>query len=272
MKKGKYEKEGYIMANIFKTEDCPICGNPTNAIEKTSMKCEGKFICKSCGEKIMESDINPINVHKMTANDLREKINMQYSNSKEKENFNTTKQIGDSFYLDATQNKFAIPTGVTLTGKVKGIDIYNCKDIIDFELIEDDNSISKGGVGRALVGGVLFGGVGAIVGSSTAHKKKETCTKLQIKITMNNIDNPVVYISLIDYEVKKNSLSYKINVSLAQEILSLLDVLCQANKSNMLNEKQGSDADEILKFKDLLDRGIITEEEFNAKKAKLLGL
>ena len=33
-----------------------------------------------------------------------------------------------------------------------------------------------------------------------------------------------------------------------------------------------SGADEILKYKGLLDAGIITEEEFNAKKAQILGL
>lgn len=33
-----------------------------------------------------------------------------------------------------------------------------------------------------------------------------------------------------------------------------------------------SAADEILKFKQLLDAGVITQEEFNAKKAQLLGL
>lgn len=33
-----------------------------------------------------------------------------------------------------------------------------------------------------------------------------------------------------------------------------------------------SPADEIKKFKDLLDQGIITQEEFDAKKKQLLGL
>ena len=33
-----------------------------------------------------------------------------------------------------------------------------------------------------------------------------------------------------------------------------------------------SAADEILKYKELLDKGIITAEEFSAKKAQLLGL
>lgn len=37
-------------------------------------------------------------------------------------------------------------------------------------------------------------------------------------------------------------------------------------------EKTSSNADELKKFKDLLDSGIITQEEFDAKKKQLLGL
>ena len=36
--------------------------------------------------------------------------------------------------------------------------------------------------------------------------------------------------------------------------------------------KELSAADEILKFKNLLDSGVITQEEFDAKKKQLLGL
>ena len=37
-------------------------------------------------------------------------------------------------------------------------------------------------------------------------------------------------------------------------------------------EIQQSNADELKKFKELLDSGIITQEEFDAKKKQLLGL
>ena len=46
-------------------------------------------------------------------------------------------------------------------------------------------------------------------------------------------------------------------------------------KNNDVVEVTGSTtsaADEIIKFKNLLDQGIITQEEFNAKKKELLGL
>ena len=35
---------------------------------------------------------------------------------------------------------------------------------------------------------------------------------------------------------------------------------------------QRSNADELKKFKELLDSGVITQEEFDAKKKQLLGL
>lgn len=219
------------MASIFKTENCPICGNPTNALEKTSAKCEGKFICKSCGKKLMDAGINLISVNKMSASDLKQRIGASNKSATEKEEeaktFNVTKQVADFFYLDSEQNKFAIPIRTAITGKVKGMDVYNCEYIIDFELLEDGDSVSKGGVGRALVGGALFGGVGAIVGGSTGHKQRNTCTKMQIKITMNSLDNPTAYINLLDFEQKRNTLTFRTIEKQAQEILSLLNVICQ---------------------------------------------
>ncbi len=135
---------------------------------------------------------------------------------------------------------------------------------------------ATGGVGRAIVGGALFGGVGAIVGGSTGHKQKVTCSKLQIKITMNNMDIPIVYINFIESETKKDGALYKQLYTQAQEALSLLSIIAESNKSNTNSavEQQNnlSVADEILKFKQLLDSGIISQEEFDAKKKQLLGL
>lgn len=43
-------------------------------------------------------------------------------------------------------------------------------------------------------------------------------------------------------------------------------------QTTIKQEIQQSDADELGKFKELLDKGIITQEEFDAKKKQLLGL
>jgi len=45
----------------------------------------------------------------------------------------------------------------------------------------------------------------------------------------------------------------------------------QKGKTTIVSEKSDS-VDEIKKYKELLDSGIITQEEFDAKKKELLGL
>lgn len=90
------------------------------------------------------------------------------------------------------------------------------------------------------------------------------------------MDIPIVYINFIESETKKDGALYKQLYTQAQEALSLLSIIAESNKSNTNSavEQQNnlSVADEILKFKQLLDSGIISQEEFDAKKKQLLGL
>jgi hypothetical protein len=194
--------------------------------------------------------------------------------------FSPTREVGNYFAIDENSHLWAISKGVF--SSLKNATPYSYDDIIDFELIEDGNSIVKGGIGSAFVGGLLFGSVGAIVGSVSGKKTvKQTCTSLIIKITVNNIDAPVEYIKLISSNTNKNSFVYRNAYQDAQEILSLLQLICnQRNTSNSESHNseshnsvsQYSTADEIRKYKELWDDGIITEEEFQAKKKQLLGL
>ena len=78
--------------------------------------------------------------------------------------------------------------------------------------------------------------------------------------------------NFITTSVKKNSFIYKTEFDLAQKCLSTLQVITNGPTENIKESSTGSDADEILKFKNLLDQGIINEEEFEAKKKQLLGL
>ncbi len=188
--------------------------------------------------------------------------------------FNATKIVKG--YLEVDENKRKWSTANNF-GRLKTFDY---EDIVNFELIEDGETIFSGGLGRAAAGALIFGGVGAIVGGVTGGKKsKSLCTSLMIKISINNIQNPVEYINFINTPTKKKSSSYQSAFKLAQECLSILEIICQDVENNSLPIKANSDtgskfseADEILKFKNLLDAGIITEDEFEQKKKQLLGL
>lgn len=192
--------------------------------------------------------------------------------------FVPTKKVGDYFVVNEKDKTWAVPTGL-FKKVVQPTSVHKYSEIVSFELLEDGNSITKGGLGRAVVGGAMFGGVGAIVGGSTGKKKtKGVCTKLQVKITLNNMSTPNVYVNLIETSTKKDSLIYTAAYSSAQEILSILQIICsqKENETESNTESKSSTTvsatDEIKKFKELLDMGAITEEEFETKKKELLNL
>lgn len=58
---------------------------------------------------------------------------------------------------------------------------------------------------------------------------------------------------------------------MAEEIKEYIESIL-VNKSKSQVAASVSGADEILKYKELLDQGIITEEDFQAKKKQLLGI
>lgn len=100
-------------------------------------------------------------------------------------------------------------------------------------------------------------------------------------IDIQNIDNVSSEgNSMTGGKITINSLSksYSMLVSYKSSIMKLIvDTFEQAMNNAKKNNSQStvsnsSSADEIKKYKDLLDSGAITQEEFDAKKKQLLGL
>ena len=174
-------------------------------------------------------------------------------------------------------------------------EFYPYSSIVAFELLENGESKVSGGLGRALVGGVLFGGVGAVVGGITGTKtSRGICKSLKIKVTVNNMSNPAVYLTFVDVSsgIETSSSKFKRAFSLANECLSVLQLICDIQNQTTLPEPAQIpelpqlpvttnntstpamilSADEIRKLKGLLDSGVITNEEFTAAKKSLLGL
>lgn len=198
-------------------------------------------------------------------------INKEIEKIENLQKFTSTKKVAGILYIDESKKLWAIPQGI-FNNKIKEVHEYS--DILSYEIVEDGNSISKGGVGRAIVGGLLFGGVGAIVGGVTGHKSKATCTKLEVIIKLNSMSKPLEKITLISTETRKDNLLYSAAIKRAQEIAAILEIMCNGNNKIDVQPsvQQISGADEILKYKSLLDQGIITEEEFEAKKKQILNL
>ena len=189
---------------------------------------------------------------------------------------NAVHSVGDIFFANEKQRTWCAMNVKRIGGYAQS-NVYSFDSVLAYELIEDGVTTIKGGVGAAVAGGVLFGGVGAVVGAATGKKKTSgKCKSLRIKITLNNMNHPVEYIELLERKnVSKNSRYYKKRYAYAQEILSIMQIMTSKNKTPKASHTysaQPSAADEIRKYKELLDDGIITEAEFNAKKRQLLNL
>ena len=157
------------------------------------------------------------------------------------------------------------------------IDIINFSDIIECQIIEDSNTVMKGGVGRAVVGGALAGGVGAIVGANT-RASKNVINILQIRIITKKISNSLYTIDLIKTEIEKNSMEYRNAMNFANNVYAILTSIITNNDkvSNNLGGKKTMEQnnnnfiEQLERLSKLRNDGMITEKEFEESKQKIL--
>lgn len=147
--------------------------------------------------------------------------------------------------------------------------IRNFNEVIDYELVVNDNTVKgKGAFSRAVAGGLLFGGVGAVAGASTA-KRVTVVTALYINVYLK--DGTLERINFINTATKADSFTYNTMKDCAEKASALFTAMIADNESkNASPASVISVADEIAKYKKLLDDGAITEEEYNAKKKQLM--
>lgn len=90
-----------------------------------------------------------------------------------------------------------------LTSKVK---ICSYKDINNFELKKDGETIISGSSGRAFAGGVLAGTTGAIIGGSGKKTAKNKCISADLTIYINDLQDPVFTFNIFDskYVLRKS--------------------------------------------------------------------
>lgn len=154
------------------------------------------------------------------------------------------------------------------------VTFFKFSDIIECEIIEDSNTIMKGGVGRAVVGGALAGGVGAIVGSTT-RSSKSVVNSLQIRIVTSNVRNSLFNINLISQETNKEDLEYKNAMEFANNVYATITAIMNKNETSIKtqkNVKQNNDnfVEQLERLSKLKNDGMITDDEFNESKKQIL--
>ena len=208
------------------------------------------------------------------------------------------------FMVDDTNKQLIIvhTNAATITQK-----IVPFNEILGVEISENGTSVfsksTSNAVGRALVGGVLLGGVGAIIGGTTG-KSKETkiIDSYKMIIQLSNIDCPTYEIEFVDSSLELDELTQdniiKHMKKCANQLKSILLTIIKSNEFALdmqkvqapaimqaemqqkfletkeiaaLEEKKNTSiADELLKLSELHKNGVLTDEEYEALKKKLL--
>lgn len=132
-----------------------------------------------------------------------------------------SKCVGDYLYVDEPNQLWCVPTVSTKQ--------YAFSDLLDFDIVENGDVVWGGSLLGTAVGAMAGGLTGALLGAS-ASKANEVCRSLQIKLSVNSIDHPNIYITLIDHEVRKNWDEYKKAVQAADEIVGVLKVIKARNE------------------------------------------
>ncbi|MDD6678031.1 MAG: SHOCT domain-containing protein [Firmicutes bacterium] len=151
--------------------------------------------------------------------------------------------------------------------------VYNYSDLVDYELSQDGVTTISGRANDALIGGVLFGTTGAVIGASKSKDIQDYCSSLYIALTISNMSDFRIQIPIISKRVPKSSSEYSYAVERAKEMIALLQIIKHDVEKTASSTTNISEAVEAIKrYKELLDLGIITQEEYETKRKELLNI
>lgn len=166
-----------------------------------------------------------------------QKINEIYKSKKElAEKFEKNFQLGEILIVDHT-NQLLVIDGVLLQFS----NLKNVETKFEFAETTTTNTISKTkkGIGKSIVGGLLFGGVGALVGGMTAKGKTKSssqsttstyCASAKLILTLQNYYITKYYISLTPSQTELRSTGCNTVEEYGEIVEAKLNKIIEENK------------------------------------------
>lgn len=257
---------------------CAGCGKEMGMFNGKVQVKDKEYFCNSCWEKAGFNTWGDLmdKPQMYTSKDIIEMIKGSKTHDSIIKDFVVTADIcpsakfnDDTKQMILADHAFVYVTSDPQNKRAENYTLFSYDQIVSFELLENGESVASGGIGRAALGGILFGGVGAVVGAST-RSYKSVCEELKIKVTVKDYKDPAFYIPLIIIGTNKSSSEYKEKMKMAQNILSKLQLITSVSAPEKTETMDKFE--EIKKYKNLLDEGIISQEDFENKKKELLNL
>ena len=245
-----------------KKENCALCGVKVGAFTKIPLT-DG-CICSDCRGQCSQYLSH---IQQRSIANIKEHIAVCEANRNELANFVATDEIGQ-IVVDSVHKIWYV--NETRRKELRNPLILKYSQLMDYTVTEDENTVSKSGAGRAVAGGLLFGGIGLVAGGLSGRKTKEVINKMSITLMIDSEWIDSIEIPIITTETKKGSMFYNISKNLFDRITHVLDHILAENSKTSAIQDNISPAIQIKQYKDLLDCGAITQEEFEMKKKELL--
>ena len=206
------------------------------------------------GEYVMGSNrIKTVADMQKAENDFLKKVNFVEDFGLE---FTDEKSFTRCFLISKDRRFYCTPIMSNPIFRVDKLD-----DVVDVSISENNAQVQ--GLHDMMVGNALLGAPGAL---AAGLGKGGKVNDLHLDIVLKSTRDAHMRIDLIDDPVRIKSDMYQVVILTAEKIYA------QLKSAIALSPDSLSSADEIRKFKELADDGIITQEEFEAKKKQLLGL
>ena len=161
--------------------------------------------------------------------------------------------------------------------------VVSYNDLLSSELYEDGEIITRtvrsSQIGGVLIGGLLLGRAGAIIGGLSGDTRSSgSVNKIDLRLMINDTKKPLHDVNFLNLETKRGGSRYQQATQQARHWHGLIEVLIKRadaeDKADVTNSttviQSSSVSDEIKKLADLLNSGVLSANEFQQQKAKLL--
>lgn len=274
-----FKKCGFCMQEIgildasHKLKDGVICGNCT-ASKALFSDVDGKLMDDFIRNKTVTDIKDLINNPKELAETKEsltlaknKKIEAEDKLKIERDKFKKDALKESHFYISTDKRKILIDK--TLLSEPRYVD---ADEIVSYSINEKGhNEHKRHTIARAVTGGIIAGGAGAIIGGTTGGKNNEYIDHLGIIINLTDGSN--FEITVLRSKTKSDSFIARGAYSRLNNIISIIDAWKAQTAQPVIKSEADDDIpSQIRKYKNLADEGIITNEEFNLKKKQLLDL
>lgn len=267
------------------TDGCVVCGKKISLFSKYGI-CRTGRLCIDCNSKI---EASPFPVHDLVAEDARNVVDTANRVQEIVSNIEKSDYIGHKLeYLavfDDTSRVVYLPHKMASEVIDQGFWAFPYDDLVSAHLVRDEAPIPTNSMENALMGSYLFGTSGAIIGALAGGDKSAYGAKnemISVNVRVRNFLYTDFIIEILSVTANRSDSAIKGRLADAAELIRRINSIAgysdpedhpnEPVKVEVVSSFPNDSYEDLRQLKSLLDDGIITEEDFNAKKAEILGL